>query len=196
MRYLAVLALSVLVSACATAELTPAPRTESTAGPTGTPVAVASVARVGSPSPPEASPSPASGAPATGPAYVVDGYGRPQEAGTIIFGSPVDGGLSPYVGWPDAGLQVGDGYAFGAYWGEPTGGTRIEISLVRLDGGSEDLVWTDVKSIAPDDTGYTDTLVPFKRPGLYRLDVTQGGDILASSFTQIYPRCVGVCTGG
>lgn len=195
MRYLALVALAVLVVACATAELSPAPRTVSTTRPTGTPATAAPVSPSVPRPPAEASPSPASAAP-IGPAYVVDSYGRPQEAGTIIFGSPVEGGLSPYVGWPDAGLQVGDAYAFGAYWGEPTGATRIEISLVRLDGGTEDIVWTDATSIAPDATGFTDTLVPFKRPGLYRLDLTQGDDVLAPSLTQIYPRCVGVCSGG
>ena len=62
------------------------------------------------------------------------------------------GGLSPYAGWPDAGLQVGDGYAFGAVLGrtdrrQPN--LRDPLSS-RLDGGPENVVWTDsTSSFAP-----------------------------------------------
>ncbi|HEY7130639.1 MAG TPA: hypothetical protein VH440_00220 [Candidatus Limnocylindrales bacterium] len=106
--------------------------------------------------------------------------------------------IGTYVGWPDAGLGTDHAYAFGAYWGQPIGATRIEVTLYEVKAETLHLVWTDSKPVKPDATGYLDTLVPFRRPGIYRLEVTRRNELVASALTRIEPACVGptACSGG
>jgi hypothetical protein len=63
--------------------------------------------------------------------------------------------------------------AFGAFWGEAVGHSQIRITLYRFTGGTLHLVWSDAKRVKPEATSYFDELVPFKAPGVYRLEVTQ-----------------------
>lgn len=124
-RLAALFLTSVIVIACTT---TPTPPIIDSARPTipnATPKPSVATLEPSLNPVPEPTPS-AEATVSAGPAYVVDGYGPPQKPGTIIFGSPVDGGLSPYVGWPEAGLMVGDDYAFGAFWGEPANAAQIQ----------------------------------------------------------------------
>jgi hypothetical protein len=57
-------------------------------------------------------------------------------------------------------------------------------------------VWSDVKPVDSADGGFADTLVRFQRPGLYRLDVTAGTELLASSLMRMAPPCAVDCSGG
>jgi hypothetical protein len=87
--------------------------------------------------------------------------------------------------------------AYGAYWGDPVGASRIRISLYRVSGGTLDLVWSDVKSVDPDATGLFDDLVPFASPGTYRLEITNGSNLLAWGIARMGPKCGGTrCSGG
>lgn len=131
---------------------------------------------------------------ATGTPYKV--IGASQQPGTILFGWIENGALDPFVGWPDAGLGIEYRYAFGAYWGQPLGATRIQITLYRVRGGVLNVVWTDTKSVDKDATGYLDTLSFFREPGLYRLEVARGPELIAWALTQIAPKCTENCSGG
>ena len=167
----------------------PTPRSTPTTDPAPTPLPTPD-------SPPTASPTPTALAIGKPPYPVLSG-GPPQEPGTIIFGDRYKNeGVAPFTGWPDAGLSIDRTYAFGAFWGEPAKVPRIRVTLYRVFDDTLELVWTDEKSIARDATGFSDTLVRFKRTGLYRLEVTRGPEVLAWALTRMYPPCAGACSGG
>jgi hypothetical protein len=135
--------------------------------------------------------------PAVMPPYGTMDQGPPQKPGTIVFGTlEANGRINPFVGWPDAGLSIEYVYAFGAFWGKPVDATTIGITLYEVKAGTLHLVWTDAKKVSRAATGYLDTLVRFKRPGLYRLEVTRNGELLAWAMTKMEPPCVGNCSGG
>lgn len=123
-----------------------------------------------------------------------------QEPGTIIFGSlpgPLSAAwLEPFLTWPDEGLTYEARVAFGAFWGAPLGASAIRITLYRVQGGTLHLVWSDVKRVGPEATGYLDELVPFKGPGTYRLEVTRRSALLAWGVAFMGPRCETNCSGG
>jgi len=129
-----------------------------------------------------------------------DMEGRAQEPGTIIFGAlsgPVsDARIEPFWTWPDGGMTYEFRFAFGAFWGGPARAPQIRITLYRLKGGTLDRVWSDVKDIDPDATGYLDTLVPFDGPGTFRLEVTRSSDLLAWGVAHLGPKCESDCSGG
>lgn len=200
-RHPVVLLCFVLVAACGTVPPPPSPP-PATEGRSAALAASPSPTTVTTPTPspspqgtPGLSPGPSAVAVPT-PPYPVFAYGPTQEPGTIIFGEPQDGGVEPYAGWPDGGLPIDRSFAFGAYWGTPANVSRIRITLYRVNDDTLELVWTDVMSIAKDATGFSDTLVPFKRTGLYRLEVTRGPDLLAWALTRMNPPCIENCSGG
>lgn len=155
-----------------------------------------------SPEPESSAPREATALPSTEPPYriVLSGASLPQEPRTIIFGSlpgPVsDALLEPFLVWPDGGLTIDAEVAFGAFWGGPLGASQIGITLYRMESGTLDLVWSDTKPVDVDATGYLDELVPFERPGTYRLEVTHGSTLLAWGVAFMGPPCEGNCSGG
>jgi hypothetical protein len=145
--------------------------------------------------------------PAPTPPYRV-GTGKwalEQEPGTIIFGSApggVEAGLlEPYItrqtGRPVRPFVVPFNWevAFGAFWEEPVGHTQIRITLYRFTGGTLHLVWSDPKRVKQEATSYFDELVPFKGPGVYRLEVTDGSRLLAWGVVSLGPYLKSVPTG-
>lgn len=123
-----------------------------------------------------------------------------QERGTVVFGElegpASDVWLTAYLPWPERGYPYDSRYAFGAFWGEPVKASKIRITLYRITGGTLRLVWSDTKPVTPDATGYLDELVPFKGPGMYRLEVTRGSELLAWVVAHMAPRCEQNCSGG
>lgn len=150
---------------------------------------------VGSPIVPAISPEPS--AAGWEPPYDIEYDVEPQLPGTIWFGG-LSGPrrLDPILEWPDAGFKYDFPFRFGAFWGEPIGALRIRISLYRVGGGTLDLIWSEVKRVEPDATGYLDDLVPFKGPGTYRLEVTRGSELLAWGVAHLGPKCKVNCSGG
>ncbi|TFG68065.1 MAG: hypothetical protein E4H24_04580 [Thermomicrobiales bacterium] len=136
------------------------------------------------------------------PPYTIEGDNNPpQPPGTIWIGTfsgdPSEKRLEPYLTFPEGGLTISVRPAYGAYWGDPVGASRIRISLYRVSGGTLDLVWSDVKSVDPDATGLFDDLVPFASPGTYRLEITNGSNLLAWGIARMGPKCGGTrCSGG
>jgi hypothetical protein len=140
--------------------------------------------------------------PGTEPPYriILSGDQLPQEPGTIIFGSLPgrlsDAWLEPFLVWPEGGLTIDAEVAFGAFWGEPIGASLVMITLYQVESGILDLVWSDTKQIDVDATGYLDELVPFERPGTYRLEVTRDSTVLAWGVAFMGQRCEENCSGG
>jgi hypothetical protein len=130
------------------------------------------------------------------PPYVLDNGGYPQSPGTIEFGTwQPNGRLAPYSGFP-YGFGIDQDLGFGAYWGYPAPTPAITITLYELVADAWTVVWSDVKPVDSADGGFADTLVRFQRPGLYRLDVTAGTELLASSLMRMAPPCAVDCSGG
>jgi hypothetical protein len=167
-----------------------------TSGPT--------IGSTASPVVPSASPPPTpSASPSATPPYriALGDQVVQQKPGTIIFGSlpaGIEGAfLEPYLTWPKGGLTYEAEVAFGAFWGEPAGASQIRITLYRFTGGTLHLVWSDAKRVNPEATSYFDELVPFKGPGIYRLEVTRGSGLLAWGIAHMGPRCTETsCSGG
>ncbi len=194
-----VLAIAALCASCGDAipspSVAPASPSPTTKAETPTPT----TRPAGSPSAPSISPDPT--APTPTPPYDIEYDDEaPQEAGTVWFGNltgaPSSVRLEPVLQWPKGGLTYEGLRAFGAFWGEPIGVSRIRISLYQVSGGTLDLIWSDLKRIEPDATGYLDDLVPFKGPGTYRLEVTRGLELLAWGVAHLGPRCEVNCSGG
>ncbi len=164
------------------------------------------VTPVESPTSDAESPTPratATTSPSMAPPYRIIIGGNPvrQEPGTILFGS-IPGSISdallePFLVWPERGLTIDAEVAFGAFWGGPLGASQITITLYRVEDGTLDLVWSDTKRVGTDATGYLDALVPFRRPGAYRLEVTSGPLLLAWGVAFMGPPCGETnCSGG
>lgn len=78
----------------------------------------------------------------------------------------------------------------------PVGAPQIRITLYRVRGGTLEIVWSDVKRVDADATGYLDLLVPFKGLGTFRLEVTRGSELLAWGIANLGPKCKSDCSGG
>lgn len=153
--------------------------------------------------PPLQTPTPLEPAPSpVAPPYAF--YGDQQQPGTIVFGTfEPDGKLDPFaprargpLGITRTSGGIDHMNAFGAFWGEPVGQSSVAISLYGYERGVLELIWSDVKSIDRKATGVADTLVPFPRPGLYRMEVTRGNRVIAWGLADVSPQCTRDCAGG
>lgn len=133
----------------------------------------------------------ARGAPAIEP-----GRGAPAtEPGTILFGPVEDGVVAPGPGYPlsfSIDLQLG----YDALFDHSAGADEVKVVLARRDGADWLPVWSCSQAIAPGATGILGTLPKFEAPGVYRVDILAGDEVIASSLMSMVPPCVGVCSGG
>jgi hypothetical protein len=183
--------------------------------PSAAPASASAALTVDSPAPalsPAASPTEAvasppgptpSASPLATPPYTVleGGVSVAQERGTILFGYPEQGRtptwIAPFRTSTRSDLTHEAVVAFGAFWGQPVGASRIRVSLYRVTGGTLRLVWSVEKLVKPSATGYLDELVPFKRSGTYRLEVTHGSMLLAWGLAVLHEPCGETnCSGG
>jgi hypothetical protein len=198
-----VLAAASAMAGCA--ELTPSERASSPTSSLGLEVppteSAAPVPESSASTPPTTSPSTPSPSPAPPYRIILGGNPVHQEPGTILFGSlpgPIsDALLEPFPAWPERGLTIEAEVAFGAFWGGPLGASQITITLYRIEDGVLNLVWRDTKRVGTEETGYLDALVPFRRAGTYRLEVTRGATLLAWGVAFMGPPCGETdCSGG
>jgi hypothetical protein len=121
-----------------------------------------------------------------------------QEPGTILFGTlgPELTWIAPFTTSARSDLTHEADVGFGAFWGQPVGAARIRVTLYRVTGGTLRLVWSVQKRVKPNATAFLDQLVPFKRPGTYRLEVTSGSMLLAWGLAVVHPPCQANCAGG
>ena len=118
-----------------------------------------------------------------------------QAPGTILFGDTHRGTFDTFEGWP-SGITMDWDYTYGAYWGERVGDDQIRVTLYRVRNGTLSRVWTDVKAIEPEATGYLDSIVRFAAPGVYRIEVTRGVEPIAWSLIRVGAPCTEDCSGG
>jgi hypothetical protein len=92
---------------------------------------------------------------------------------------------------------VGQTRAFGAFWGQPLGRDEIRVTLYEVVDGSLRQVWSETKRAKVLDRGFADSVVPIDEPGLYRMEVTRGADVLAWGLLDVEPPCEALgCSGG
>lgn len=181
------LALAVLATGCDAAPVTPPPTQPIAIVPTGVPTADAT--SVGPTPSPSVAHVPSSAPTLLPPPYEFTSDGMVQEPGTILFGDSERGTFEPIAGWP-YGIGMGFDYTYAAYWGEPLGDDHIRVTLYRVRNGTLSQVWTDVRAIDPEATGYLDSIVRFEADGVYRLEVTRGVEPIASSLIRVRRPCL------
>ena len=115
-----------------------------------------------------------------------------------------DGMLSRYyskpqgpLGMPRSSTTVGQPRAFGAFWGRPLDRDEIRVTLYEVVDGTMRQVWSVTKRAKVIDTGFADTVAPTTDPGIYRMEVTRGADVLAWGLLEVGPPCAAIaCSGG